>query len=92
MGALQLLLGFDDETLCLGEDSQQLEVEENVWSKFGEGWERKGGEEVAEKWWRRGVVPDGLSVVGMCRPVDERTVGKLKERKKREKREGENDG
>ena len=80
MSALLLLLGFDDEPLCLGEDPQQLEVEEDVWSKFGEGWKRKGGEEVAEKWWRSGAVTDGRPVVSRCRPVNRRTVGKLKEK------------
>ena len=78
-------LWLDDEPLCLGEDPQQLEVEENVWSKFGEGWKRKGGEKVSEKWWRSGAVADDRSVVGRCRTVDGRTVGKQKERKKREK-------
>jgi hypothetical protein len=38
-------------------------VEEDVWSKFGEGWKRKGGVEVGEKWWRNEAAADG-------RPVD----------------------
>ena len=79
--ALFFSLSLDDALVRIGEDPQQLEVEDDVWSKFGEGWRRKGGEKVAEKWWRIAAVADG-------RPVDELTVGKLKRGKKREKGRG----
>ena len=56
-----------------------------MWSKFGEGWKRKGGVEVGEKWRRHRAVADGRPVVGSCRPVDERIVGKLKGAKEERK-------
>jgi hypothetical protein len=46
-------------------------VEEDVWSKFGEGWKGKGGVEVGEKWWRSRAAADG-------RPVDSRPEPKVK--------------
>ena len=57
--ALFFSLSFDDALVRIGEDPQQLEVEEDVWSKFGEGWKRKGGVEVGEKWRRIRAVAEG---------------------------------
>jgi hypothetical protein len=50
-------LAHDDALARIGEVPQQLEVEEDVWSKFDEGWKRKGGVEVGEKRWRSGQPP-----------------------------------
>ena len=56
-----------------------------MWSKFGEGWRRKGGVEVGEKWRRNGSAADD-------RPVDERFVGKTNKKKEERKVEGKEMG
>ena len=58
-----------------------VDVVDIVMSNFHEGWERKGGVEVGEKWRRIRASAEG-------RPVDERIVGKTKGGKKREKERG----
>ena len=58
-----------------------VEVVDVVVSNFHEGWEKKGGVEVGEKWKRSRAAADG-------QPVDERIVGKTKGGKKREKERG----
>ena len=60
-----------------------------MWNKFHEGWKRKGGEEMGEKWRRSKQLPTIDRSSAMCRPVDERFVGNSKERKKKEERERE---
>ena len=51
-----------------------------VVSNFHEGWERKGGVEEGEKWWRSRTAAAG-------RPVDRRPATKIKGKKGKEGRE-----
>jgi hypothetical protein len=60
-------------------------VEEGVWSKFGEGWKRKGGVEVGEMWWRSRPPPT------VDRSTDDQNV-RERERRKRGKGKGKMEG
>ena len=74
------------------EDPQQIEIEEDVWSKFGEGWRRKGDEEVGEKWRRSGAAADDGPVIGNVWTGRQMNRQQDKGKKKREERKRECDG
>jgi hypothetical protein len=59
-----------------------------VWSKFDEGWKRKGGVEVGEKWRRSGGGVDGRPVDrDVDRSTDDQNVRERERRKRGKGRE-----
>ena len=56
-----------------------------MWSKFGEGWKRKGGVEVGEKWRRNGSAADDRPFVGKL-STGRRTVRRQNKKKKEERK------
>ena len=69
-----------------------VEVVDVMVSNFHEGWKRKGGVEVGEKWWRSRAAPLVDRSIGTRRPVDRRPEAKVKGEKEKGKGKGKRGG
>ena len=69
-----------------------VEVVDVVVSNFHEGWKRKGGVEVGEKWWRSRATPPVDRSTVTRRPVDRRPEAELNGRERRKRGKGKRGG